>query len=103
MNRSITFLAFIESQTHHLISADEAGVVVKHNGIRKLRNVYFFSERLFTTDSKIQSLLNRADDVKGSRATFLYYYLYTVHGQNVYTLPKATEGWARENDIDDFK
>ena len=56
MNCSITFLAFIELQTHHLISADEAGVVVKHNGIRKLRNVYFFSERLFTTESKIQSL-----------------------------------------------
>ncbi|CCG23572.1 Vps8 protein [Candida orthopsilosis Co 90-125] len=55
MNHSIKFLAFIESQTHNLISLDEAGVVIKHNGFRKLRNVYFFSERLFTTEGRIQS------------------------------------------------
>lgn len=55
MNNSIIFLAFIELQTHHLISLDEAGVVIKHNGFRKLRNIYFFSERLFTTEGRIQS------------------------------------------------
>ncbi|KAI5968435.1 VPS8 [Candida theae] len=55
MNQSITFLAFIESQTHHLVSLDESGALIKHNGVRKLRNVYFFSERLFTTEGNIQS------------------------------------------------
>lgn len=55
MNKSITFLAFVEQETHHLISLDESGVVIKHNGVRKLRNVYFFNERLLSTDGKIQS------------------------------------------------
>ncbi|KAI5967271.1 VPS8 [Candida margitis] len=55
MNHNITFVAFVESQTHNLISIDDSGLVIKHNGVRKLRNVYFFSERLFTMEGKIQS------------------------------------------------
>ncbi|KAI5959064.1 VPS8 [Candida pseudojiufengensis] len=49
-NSEITYVKFLQSQTHQFISIDETSLILRHNGARKLMKTYFTSERLFGTN-----------------------------------------------------
>ncbi|KAI5953193.1 VPS8 [Candida jiufengensis] len=46
INKKITYVSFIQSQTHQFISIDESSLILHHTGVKKLINTYFTSEQL---------------------------------------------------------